>query len=153
MTSSTSISLTLRALLKTAAGRLGLGVRGKSVSGLTPAAKALFAAAAVARDRLVVVVPTDADVEQLVSDSRFFLAALEGVSDNDAAHAIVPFPSHEIDPYRGLSPHFDIDTVSARFDELGGQEHRLQRHLCGRRSSARGRGVAPGCPSPRRRDR
>ena len=47
MSSSTSTSLTLRALLKTAAGRLGLGVPGRSVSGLTPAAKGLFAAAAL----------------------------------------------------------------------------------------------------------
>ena len=81
MSSSTSTSLTLRALLKTAANRLGLGVSGKAVSGLTPAAKALFAAAATARDRVVVVVPTDADVEQLTSDARFFFSALEGSSD------------------------------------------------------------------------
>jgi len=45
---STSTSLTLRALLKTASGRLGLGVPGRSVSGLTAAAKAWFAAAAAA---------------------------------------------------------------------------------------------------------
>src|SRR5258708_11350588 len=114
MTSSTSTSLTLRALLKTAAGRLGLGVSGRGVSGLTPAAAALFAAAAAARDRVVLVAPTDADVEQLTSDARFFLAALEGVSDADAAHLVVPFPSHEIDPYRGLSPHFDIASARAR---------------------------------------
>ncbi|MEO6239304.1 MAG: DEAD/DEAH box helicase, partial [Vicinamibacterales bacterium] len=114
MSSSTSTSLTLRALLKTAAGRLGLGVPGKNVSGLTPAAKAMFAAAAAARDRVVLVAPTDADVEQLVSDARFFLAALEGLSDSEAAHAVVPFPSHEIDPYRGLSPHFDIASARAR---------------------------------------
>jgi transcription-repair coupling factor (superfamily II helicase) len=114
MSSSTSTSLTLRALLKTAAGRLGLGVTGKGVSGLTPAAKAFFAAAAAGRDHVVLVAPTDADVEQLTSDARFFLAALEGVSDNDAAHAVVPFPSHEIDPYRGLSPHFDIASARAR---------------------------------------
>src|SRR3954468_1814216 len=100
--SSTSTSLTLRALLKTAAGRLGLGVPGRSVSGLTAAAKALFAAAASGRDRVGVVVPTDADVDQLTCDARFFLSALEGVSDADAAQMVVPFPSHEIDPYRGL---------------------------------------------------
>jgi transcription-repair coupling factor (superfamily II helicase) len=114
MSSSTSTSLTLRALLKTAANRLGLGVPGKGVSGLTPAAKALFAAAAAARDRVVLVAPTDADVEQLTSDARFFLSALEGISDGDAAHVVVPFPSHEIDPYRGLSPHFDIASARAR---------------------------------------
>ncbi|HET7697503.1 MAG TPA: transcription-repair coupling factor [Vicinamibacterales bacterium] len=114
MSSSTSTSLTLRALLKTAAGRLGFGVPGRPVSGLTAAAKGYFAAAAVVRDRVLAVVPTDADVEQLTSDARFFLAALEGVSDADAAHLVVPFPSHEIDPYRGLSPHFDIASARAR---------------------------------------
>src|SRR5262245_42998398 len=111
--SSTSTSLTLRALLKTAAGRLGLGVPGRGVSGLTPAAKALFAAAAAARGRVVAVVPSDADVEQLTSDARFFLSALEGVSDADAGKMVVPFPSHEIDPYRGLSPHFDVASARA----------------------------------------
>jgi transcription-repair coupling factor (superfamily II helicase) len=114
MSSSTSTSLTLRALLKTAGNRLGLGVPGKGVSGLTPAATSLFAAAAAGRDRVVLVAPTDADVEQLTSDARFFLSALEGVSDADAATLVVPFPSHEIDPYRGLSPHFDIASARAR---------------------------------------
>ena len=114
MSSSTSTSLTLRALLKTAAGRLGLGAPGKDVSGLTPAAKALFAAVAAARDHVVVVVPTDADVEQLTSDARFFFSALEGISDADAAQLVASFPSHEIDPYRGLSPHFDIASARAR---------------------------------------
>ncbi len=114
MSSSTSTSLTLLALLKTTAGRLGFGVPGRAVSGLTPAAKALFAAAATARDRVVLIAPTDADVEQLTSDARFFLAVLEGVSDADAAQFVVPFPSHEIDPYRGLSPHFDIASARAR---------------------------------------
>ena len=114
MSSSTSTSLTLRALLKTAAGRLGFGVPGKSVSGLTAAAKGLFAAAAVARERVLLVVPTDADVEQVTADARFFLAALEGLSDSDVAQLVVPFPSHEIDPYRGLSPHFDIASARAR---------------------------------------
>ncbi len=114
MNSSTSTSLTLRALLKTAAGRLGFGVPGQSVSGLTAAAKGFFAAAAVARERVLVIVPTDADVEQVTSDARFFIAALEGLSDADVAHLVVPFPSHEIDPYRGLSPHFDIASARAR---------------------------------------
>ena len=112
--SSTSTSLTLRALLKTAAGRLGLGVSGRGVSGLTAAAKAFFAASAVARDRVVLIVPADADLDQATSDARFFLSALEGLSDAEAAQAVVPFPSHEIDPYRGLSPHFDVASARAR---------------------------------------
>ena len=114
MSSSTSTSLTLRALLKTAVGRLGLGVPGRGVSGLTAASKGLFAAAAAGRARSLVVVPTDADVEQLTADARFFLSALEGVSDADAAQTVLSFPSHEVDPYRGLSPHFDIASARAR---------------------------------------
>jgi transcription-repair coupling factor (superfamily II helicase) len=114
MSSSTSTSLTLRALLKTAAGRLGLGVPGRSVSGLTAAAKGLFAAAAAGRARSLIVVPTDANVEQFTTDARFFLSALEGVSDAEAALTVLPLPSHEVDPYRGLSPHFDIASARAR---------------------------------------
>ena len=112
--SSTSTSLTLRALLKTAGGRLGLGAPGRSVSGLTSAAKALFAAAAAARETVVLIVPTDADAEQLTSDARFFLSAVDGLSDADAAQVVLPLPSHEVDPYRGLSPHFDIASARAR---------------------------------------
>src|SRR5438067_6935313 len=113
--SSTSTSLTLRALLKTAGGRLGLGASGRpSVSGLTNSAKALFAATAAGREPVVLVAPTDADAEQLTSDARFFLSALEGLSDAEAAQVVLPFPSHEVDPYRGLSPHFDIASARAR---------------------------------------
>jgi len=114
MASPTSTSLTLRALLKTAAGRLELGVPAPRVSGLTPAAKALFAAAAAARQLVVLVAPTDAEVEQLASDARFFFAALEGLSDTEAWRGVVPFPSHEVDPYRGLAPHFDVASARAR---------------------------------------
>src|SRR3954454_383552 len=114
MGTSTSTSLTLRALLKTSGDRLVLGVPGRPVSGLTGAAKALFAAAAAARETVVVVAPTDADAEQLTADARFFLSALEGLSDPEAVQVVLPFPSHEVDPYRGLSPHFDIASARAR---------------------------------------
>jgi transcription-repair coupling factor (superfamily II helicase) len=114
MSSSTSTSLTLRALLKNAAGRLGVGVSGRAVSGLTAAAKGLFAAAAAGRERSLVIVPSDADVEQVCADARFFFSALEGASDVDAARAVLSFPSHEVDPYRGLLPHFEIASARAR---------------------------------------
>ena len=107
-------SLTLRALLKTAAGRAGMGVRAAKVTGLTAAAKAMFAAAAAARDHVLLVVPTDADVERMTGDVRFFLTALDGLSDTDAERAVLPFPSHEVDPYRGLAPHMDIASARAR---------------------------------------
>ncbi|HEX5474899.1 MAG TPA: transcription-repair coupling factor [Vicinamibacterales bacterium] len=114
MSSSTSTSLTLRALLKSAVSRLALGVPGTPVMGLTPPAKAFFAAAAAVHGRTVLVVPGDADVERATADARFFLSALEGISAADAERGVLPFPSHEVDPYRGLAPHFDIASTRAR---------------------------------------
>jgi transcription-repair coupling factor (superfamily II helicase) len=85
------------------------------VTGLTPPAKALFVASSAATDASVVlVVPTDADVEQMTSDVRFFLAALEGLSDSDAERQVLPFVSHEVDPYRGMSPHLSVWSARAR---------------------------------------
>jgi transcription-repair coupling factor (superfamily II helicase) len=107
-------SLTLRALLKTAVSRAGMGVRAPRVSGLTTQAKALFTAAAAARDAVLLVVPTDGDVERMTGDVRFFLTALEGLSEADVERAVRPFPSHEVDPYRGLAPHMDIASARAR---------------------------------------
>ena len=114
MSSYTSSSLTLRSLLKSAASRLRLGVPARRVSGLTSPAKALFAAVAAERGRLLLVVPTDADIETMTADVRFFFSALEGLSETDVERAILPFPSHEVDPYRGLAPHFDIASARAR---------------------------------------
>jgi transcription-repair coupling factor (superfamily II helicase) len=114
MTSYTSSSLTLRALFKEAASRLGMGVPGGRVSGLTPPAKAMYAAAAAARAPVVFIVPTDADVEHFTSDARFFFAALEGLNDADVERSVLPLPSHEVDPYRGLLPHFEIASARAR---------------------------------------
>jgi transcription-repair coupling factor (superfamily II helicase) len=114
VTTYTSSSLTLRAILKSAAGRLGLGVPGRPVSGLTPPAVAMFAASAAARELTILVVPTDADVERATVDARFFLAALEGLTDADVERQVLPFPSQEVDPYRGLAPHFEIASARAR---------------------------------------
>jgi transcription-repair coupling factor (superfamily II helicase) len=110
----TSSSLTLRAILKSAAGRLGMGVSGRQVSGLTPPAKALFAAVTASRGLVLLVVPTDVDVERQTMDVRFFLSAFEGLSDAEVERSVLPFPSHEVDPYRGLAPHFDIASARAR---------------------------------------
>jgi transcription-repair coupling factor (superfamily II helicase) len=114
VSSYTSSSLTLRSLLKSAASRLQLGVPAPRVSGLSGPAKALFAAAAAEKGRTVFVVPTDADVETITRDARFFFSALEGLADAEVERAVLPFPSHEIDPYRGLTPHFDIASARAR---------------------------------------
>ena len=114
VTTYTSSSLTLRAILKSAAGQLGMGVPKPAVSGLNAPATAMFAAAAAARNITILIVPTDADVERATSDARFFLAALEGLSDADVERVVLPFPSHEVDPYRGLAPHFEIASARAR---------------------------------------
>src|SRR5687767_11246924 len=114
MTTYTSNSLTLRAVLKTAAGRMGAGASASRVTGLTPAAKAMYAAASAARGRTLLVVPTDSDVERTTLDARFFFAALEGLSDAEVERVVLPFPSHEVDPYRGLAPHFEIASARAR---------------------------------------
>jgi len=114
MSSYTSSSLTLRALLKSAIGRQGMGVPAGRVTGLTPPAKALFAAAAASRERTVLIVPTDRDVETMTSDARFFMAGLEGLNDAGLEREVLPLPSHEVDPYRGLAPHFDIASARAR---------------------------------------
>jgi transcription-repair coupling factor (superfamily II helicase) len=114
MTTYTSSSLTLRALLKTAAGRLGIGSHAARITGLTPSAKAMYAAASAARWRTLLVVPTDSDVERTTLDARFFFAALEGLSDAEVERVVLPFPSHEVDPYRGLAPHFEIASARAR---------------------------------------
>ena len=65
---------------------------------------------------VVVVVPTDGDVDQMTADIRFFLGGLEGLSSYDLSRSVLPFPSHEVDPYRGLAPHFDV--ASARGQAL-----------------------------------
>jgi len=121
-----STSLTLQALLKSTIAHAALGASGSTrVSGLPPSAQALYLAAAANRQAapakpgttgttMVVVVPTDADVEQLSSDVRFFLAALEGLSDSAAQQAVLPFPSHEVDPYRGLAPHLGVLSARAK---------------------------------------
>jgi len=84
------------------------------VSGLTPAAQALHVATVAGRDPAVLVVATDADVDRAVGDVRFFLAALEGLSEADAARVVLGCPSLEVDPYKTLAPHFEIASARAR---------------------------------------
>ncbi len=91
-----------------------MGTPAARVAGLTSPAKAMCAAVAASRTAAVVIVPNDAEVERLTVDARFFFAALEGLSDADVERAVLPFPSHEVDPYRGLKPHFDIASARAR---------------------------------------
>ncbi len=84
------------------------------MSGLTPAATAFYASAAAADGPVFLVVPTDADVERMTSDARFFYGSLNGIGDADVSAAVLPFPSQEVDPYRGLSPHFEVASARGR---------------------------------------
>ena len=89
----------------------------RAVTGLTPSAKALFVAAsaqALPAGAVLYVVPGDGELEEAVGDISFFLAALEGLSDAAADRAVLPFPSHEVDPYRGMAPHFGVTSARAR---------------------------------------
>jgi transcription-repair coupling factor (superfamily II helicase) len=113
----TSTSLNLRASLKTALTRSGMDAPARAVSGLTPSAKALFVAAAshaLPNGVVLYVVPGDGDLEETCADVSFFLAALEGLTPAAIERAVRPFPSHEVDPYRGLAPHIGVTSVRAR---------------------------------------
>jgi len=94
-----------------------MAVPARIVSGLTASAKALFVAAgAQARPHGVVlyVVPSDGDLEEACADVSFFLGALEGLSPAATDRVVLPFPSHEVDPYRGMSPHIGVTSARAR---------------------------------------
>ena len=110
-----STSLSLQALLKAAIARSGMSVPTKRIAGLTQAAQALAVAGARSRSATVLlVVPVDADVDQMTTDVRFFVAAMEGLSMAAAEQVVLPFPSLQIDPYRALAPHFRVASARAR---------------------------------------
>src|SRR5262245_34897168 len=94
-----------------------MDVPARVVAGLTPAAKALLVAgAAHARPQAVVlyVLPGDGDLEAACSDIAFFLGALEGLTPAALERAVLSYPSHEVDPYRGLAPHVGVTSTRAR---------------------------------------
>ncbi len=110
----TSTSLSVRSLLKAAMDRLGSASTAGAVSGLTESARALFVAGTARRDTVsLLVVPIDAEVDAMTGDVSFFFASLEGLPDTDARRAVWAFPSLEIDPYRGLAPHFEVASARA----------------------------------------
>src|SRR2546423_2723905 len=112
----TATARTLRALFSRAAAEAGRERVVDVVAGWTPAAKALAAAvtARAGSGITLMVVPTDKDVEQMTADARFFYAALEGASDADVERAVLPLPSLQVDPYRGMTPHFRVSAARAR---------------------------------------
>src|SRR5436305_3001261 len=88
-----------------------------AATALTPSAQALYVAAAaheLPHGVVLYVVPSDGELDQAVTDVRFFVSALEGLSSGGAGHAVLPFPSHEVDPYRGLAPHIGVTSARAR---------------------------------------
>ncbi|MEW6323411.1 MAG: transcription-repair coupling factor [Acidobacteriota bacterium] len=114
---STATSLTVRSLVTSTLSRSGLRGDLSAVTGLTPPARALAVAGQAhdAPDHLVLlVVPTDAEVDVAASDIRFFLAAIEGLADSAAERLVLPLPSQQVDPYRGLAPHFRVASARAR---------------------------------------
>ena len=112
-----SSSLVLRSLVKGAIARLGLALRAQPLSGLTAPVKALAVAGTAhdAPDRpLLYVVPHDADIDDAVTDVRFFLGAIEGASDVALTGLVLPLPALHADPYRALAPHMRVTSSRAR---------------------------------------
>ena len=101
-------SLTLRAVLKTAASRAGLDAAAPVTAGLSPAARSLAIATAATTAPALVILPTDAEVEQMTADARFFYAGLQGSPEAEVSRAVFPFPSPEVDPYRTIAPHLHV---------------------------------------------
>ena len=107
-------SLALSALFKTAVTKAGLDRLGARTAGLTPSGKALALAQAAAAfaGTTVAVVPTDRDVDQIVADAQFLLGTMTGGSAG--ATLVHPYPSHQVDPYRGMTPHFRVLAARGR---------------------------------------
>lgn len=105
---------TLRSLLRSSASQIGLEVVPEVTTGLTPSAQAMAIASAAATTPVMLVVPTDNEVEAMTSDTRFFYAAMGGLSDSELSRAVMPFPSLEVDPYRAIKPHLDVASARAK---------------------------------------
>ena len=142
-----SSSLALRSLFKALVTADGLTTRGPGLHGLTLQAKALAAAAASHEqpgDPVLLVVPTDAELDAVVGDVRFFLGAIEGLSDSALGGLVLPLPSLQVDPVpRAGAPHAGEFGASPG---AAGTRHRSARAS----SSPRRRRCCRGCPSPAR---
>src|SRR5262245_15688541 len=109
-------SLTLRSILARAVATAGLDRTVPVTAGLTASSKAL-AVAGWARSRpgvTVVIAPTDVDAEQLAADIRFFYSGIEAASDAVVEQAVLYLPALQVDPYRGMTPHFRVAAARAR---------------------------------------
>src|SRR5829696_23043 len=110
-------SLALRSLLTGVLRETGLQSPLQRLSGATSPVRALAVAAASKRlsgATVLLVVPTDADIESTVGDISFFLSVLEGSAATVVERQVLPFPSTQVDPYRGFQPHLKVASARAR---------------------------------------
>ena len=117
MSTTTTPSLALQSLLLGATTRCGLSRPASRITGLGGSARALAVAAAAHRVRpapVVFVLPTDVVLDDAVDDVRFMLRSLEGLADTAVERLVLPFPSLQVDPYRGLAPHFRATSARAQ---------------------------------------
>ena len=114
---SSAPSLALRSLLTGVLRETGLLSPLRRVSGATPPVRAMAVAAAVKRlsdTTILLVVPTDAEIDALCGDISFFLSVLEGSAATVVDRQVLPFPSTQVDPYRGFQPHLKVASARAR---------------------------------------
>ncbi len=124
---STAPSLALRSLLTGVLRETGLLSPLQRISGATPPVRALAVATAAKRlsdNTILFVVPTDAEIESVVvddaeiesvvGDNSLFLSVLEGSATTAVERQVLPFPSTQVDPYRGFQPHLKVASARAR---------------------------------------
>ncbi len=110
-------SLALRSLLTGVLRETGLSSPLQRISGATPPVRALAVAAATKRladHTILLAVPTDSELESTVGDVSFLLSVLEGSAAAVVERQVLPFPSTQVDPYRGFQPHFKVASARAR---------------------------------------
>jgi transcription-repair coupling factor (superfamily II helicase) len=114
---SSAPSLALRSLLTGVLRETGLLSPLRRISGATPPVRALAVATAAKRfseGTILFVVPADADIDAACSDVSFFLSILEGSAAAVVERQVLPFPSTQVDPYRGFQPHLKVASARAR---------------------------------------
>ena len=113
----TAPSLALRSLLTSVLRDTGLQAPLQRVSGATAPVRALAIAAAAKRlseGVVLLVVPTDSEIDGACGDIGFFLSVLEGSAATVVERQVLPYPSTQVDPYRGFQPHLKVASARAR---------------------------------------
>jgi transcription-repair coupling factor (superfamily II helicase) len=114
---SSAPSLALRSLLTGVIRETGLQTPTRRLSGASAPVRALAIAAAAKRlsgGTVLLVLPTDAEIDTAVGDICFFLGVLEGSADAVVSEQVLAFPSTQVDPYRGFQPHLKVASARAR---------------------------------------